>query len=111
MQGDAVTVAAVDMGTRRGPPRRLDGNGGPYAEAQGHCGCSTRGSVSVHECEVRLSLVRLWVGVHLCPLKVSVDTSLVDGVHNRFVRQVPRVPSKSPHTGDTTGGRALRMPA
>ena len=49
--------------------------------------------------------------VYLCPLKISVDASPVGGVHDLFVRQMPRVPSKSPHTGDTTGGCVLRMPA
>jgi hypothetical protein len=58
MQGNAVTVAAVGMGTRRGVPRRLGGSGGPYSEADGHRGSIMRGSVSVHECEVRPPSVR-----------------------------------------------------
>jgi hypothetical protein len=61
MQGNAVTVAAVGMGTRRGAPRWLDGSGGPYSEADGHRRSFTRESVSVHECEVRPSFVRPWV--------------------------------------------------
>ena len=68
VQGDAVTVAAVGMGTRRGPPRRLDGSGGPYAEAQGHCWCFACGSVSGHECEVHSPFVHPWVAELICVL-------------------------------------------
>jgi hypothetical protein len=50
MQGDAVTVAAVDMGTRQGYlPERY---GGLSAEAHGHHGYFVRGSVPRYECEV-----------------------------------------------------------
>ena len=52
MQGDAVTVASVDMGTHRGVFRRLEGRGEPCAEAQGHRGCFAHGSGSGYECEV-----------------------------------------------------------
>ena len=56
MQGDAVAVASVDMGTHRGVLRRLEGMGEACAEAQGPRGCFTRGSGSGYECEVLLSL-------------------------------------------------------
>jgi hypothetical protein len=51
MQGNAITVAAVDMGTRRGVLREE-----PRAEAQGHRGCFTCEYVSGYECTVLLSL-------------------------------------------------------
>ena len=52
MQGDAITVTAVDMGARRGLLWRLERKGGLWAEAQGHHGCFTRGSGPGYECEV-----------------------------------------------------------
>jgi hypothetical protein len=110
MQGDAVTVAAVDMGTHRNAPISLDKNGTPYAEVQGHCGCFTHGSVSGHECEVHPLIVRPWVAADLCPLKIPVDTSHVR-VHNPFVRQMPRVPSESSRATGITGRSVRRKPA
>jgi hypothetical protein len=69
MQGDVVTVAAVDMGTCRDALKKLGG------EVQRHRGCFTHGSVSGHECEVRLSFIRPWVEADLCSLKISDDIS------------------------------------
>ena len=69
MQGDVVTVAAVDMGTCRAALKKLG------REVQRHRGCFTHGSVSRHECEVCPSFIRPWVEADLCPLKVSDDIS------------------------------------
>ena len=69
MQGDVVTVAAVDMGTCRDVLKKLG------EEVQRHRRCFTRRSVSGHECEVCPSFVRPWVEADLCPMKVSDDIS------------------------------------
>jgi hypothetical protein len=50
--------------------------------------------------------IRPWVGANLCPLKVPVDASPGDRDHNPFVRRMPSVTSKSPHSRDTMGERA-----
>ena len=73
MQGDVVTIAAMDMGTCRDALKRLGREVG--GEVQRHRVCFTRGSVSRRECEVRPSFIRLWVEADLCPLKVSDDIS------------------------------------
>jgi hypothetical protein len=67
MQGDAVTVAAVDMGAHRGLLWRLGEMGGPYEEVQGHRECFTRGSGSVYECEVLLCTSFSRVGADSVP--------------------------------------------
>jgi hypothetical protein len=77
MQSDAVAIVTVDMGTDRGVLRRLGGRGGPYAEAQGHRECCTRGSVPGYEREVPPSLYLSLGGTDLCPLKVPDDASHV----------------------------------
>ena len=55
MQGDAITVAAVDMGTHCGVLRIQEGREVHYTEVRGDRGCFVGGSGSWYECEVPLS--------------------------------------------------------
>ena len=57
------------------------------------------------------ALLYLWVWIDLCPLKVHDDVSHVEYVHSPFVRQMPRVLPKSPHTIYRIRGRLFYDPA
>ena len=99
MQGDAVTIAAVGMGTLRDAQKLMEDL---RTEARCHGECfTTRGHISGYQREVRLCSSR-FLGPVLtsCPLKVHDGTSPMEWGHPPFVRRVPRVPPESPHAGD-----------